>query len=93
MSGNVERIPRNVEDLTPEHTLKLQVLVCSRKQGLLRVLVAVDFIEDGVVDQLAEDGLVTTSHTITLQEEGMGLRLLNDVVENYTDLITETLVI
>ena len=93
MCGNVEGVFRNMEDLTPEHAFQFQVLVSCGEQGLLGVLVAVDFIEHGVVDQLTKDGFVTTGHTVTLKEEGVTLGLLHDVVEDNTDLVTEALIV
>jgi hypothetical protein len=44
------------------------------------VLVSIDFIEDSIVNQLAEDGLVATSHAVAFEEERMALRLLHYVV-------------
>lgn len=57
------------------------------------MLVAVNFIEDSVVDELAEDSLVTTGLVIALKEELVTVRLLNDVVQNNTDFVTEALVV
>ncbi len=57
------------------------------------MLVAVDFIEHSVVNQLTEDSLITTSHAITLKEEGVTLRLLHNVVKDYTYFIAEALVV
>jgi len=49
---NVKGVSGHMEHLTPKHAFQLQVLVSCGEEGLLRVLVAVNFIKHSVVNQL-----------------------------------------
>jgi hypothetical protein len=53
MSIDAERVTGDVENLRPEHSLELKVLICSREKRLSTTLVTVNFIEDSIVDKLS----------------------------------------
>lgn len=75
------------EDLGPEKFLELKVLISHIENGL--TLLAVDLVKDGVGDHLLKDALIT----VLLEEELVTLRARDHVVDQYTDLVTEALVI
>lgn len=52
VSSNIKRISRYMENLTPEHAFKFEILISGREKRLLRVLVSVNFIKYSVVNQL-----------------------------------------